>query len=187
MNPHFEGKGSVRVALTAWVRRDGDTALDGALSGWAAPENDDPESGAYPFVFDLPDAATHEDLVLPSTVDVQIAAFAHQASFFESPEAYYASQDPERPKFASQSFIPSGMFFPGADAKTPPQTMAIFTGHVLEAAIRTNSDTSAKFHWALVETLGGTYDVVIDPEVLPGVPVVGGVLSGTFWLSGRLT
>src|SRR5262245_50701283 len=29
-------------------------------------------------------------------------------------------------------------------------------------------------------------DVVIDSHLLPGVPMVGGVLSGSFWLSGRI-
>jgi hypothetical protein len=50
MNPHFIGKGSIRVATIAWVHRDGDAPLDGALQGWAAPENDDPDSGVYPVV-----------------------------------------------------------------------------------------------------------------------------------------
>ena len=38
----------------------------------------------------------------------------------------------------------------------------------------------------LVETLGRTFDVVIDPELLSVRPSAGNVLSGWFWLSGRL-
>jgi hypothetical protein len=37
-----------------------------------------------------------------------------------------------------------------------------------------------------VDTLGGTFDVVIDPELLPDRPRAGNVVSGWFWLSGRL-
>ena len=38
-----------------------------------------------------------------------------------------------------------------------------------------------------MESFGGTFDVVIDPTLLAIEPVVGGVISGYFWLSGRLT
>lgn len=38
---------------------------------------------------------------------------------------------------------------------------------------------------AEVETLGGVFDVVVDPELLPdGIPD-GGVVQGVFWLTGR--
>jgi hypothetical protein len=46
--------------------------------------------------------------------------------------------------------------------------------------------TGNRFWWALVDTLGGTYDVVIDPELLPDSPRAGNILSGWFWLSGRI-
>ena len=72
----------------------------------------------------------------------------------------------------------------GDDA--PPRAEAVFSGHVLESGRRTNRLTGADFIWCLVETLGGVYDVVIDPELLPDVPRVGGVLQGSFWLSGRI-
>jgi hypothetical protein len=62
----------------------------------------------------------------------------------------------------------------------------MFVGHVLAAGERINVLTGHAFYWALVETLGGAYDVMIDPELLPSVPAAGGVLSGSFWLSGRI-
>jgi hypothetical protein len=57
---------------------------------------------------------------------------------------------------------------------------------VLAADEKVNVLTGRAFYWALVETLGGAYDVVIDSRGLSGVPAVGGVLSGSFWLSGRI-
>lgn len=86
-------------------------------------------------------------------------------------------------KYASQSFIPSGLF---GTSKEAPKAEATFTGKVLETALRTNSQTGNRFHWALVETYGGRFDVVIDPDLLAEAPVAGGILSGHFWLSGRL-
>jgi hypothetical protein len=184
MNPHFVGRSSVAVRVDARVQRPTDTALDGAFHGWSAPDGGD--GGAYPFVFDSPDAATYVTLRPPQVVDVQVAAFAHEIAFYDSPEAFGASQGDEKVKFASQSFIPSGLFAPDGGTTDPPEALAIFTGHVNETAVHKNSITGATFYWALVETLGGLFDVVIDSTLLPAAPSRGGVLSGQFWLSGRI-
>ena len=88
---------------------------------------------------------------------------------------------------ASQSFIPSGLFSPGGETTEPPLASAIFTGHIRAAEVRTNEVTGAEYFWAFVSTLGGDFDVVIDPELVSNpVPAAGGVLQGEFWLSGRL-
>jgi len=185
MTPFFSGEGRVRVRLTARVTREDDTPLEGAFHGWAEPETDIEDSGAYPFVFDVVDADNHGDLTLPATVEAQIAAFAHDASVYPSVAAYEASQSGE-PKFASKSFIPAGLFSPGGEKVDTPASVAIFTGHVLAAETKTNELTNATYYWALVETYGGSFDVVIDPELSDVAPVVGGVITGTFWLCGRL-
>lgn len=187
MNPHFKGESSVRVGLQGRVHRESDTPLDGAFHGWADPDHDKPNSGAYPLVFDAPDAALYSDLVLPVIAQAQIAAFAHEITFHESLDAYSTSQADKEVKFASQSFFPSGLFKPESATTETPEAVAIFTGHVVEACIRKNAISSASFYWALVDTLGGMYDVVVDPSLLAQVPFAGGMVSGTFWLSGRLT
>lgn len=186
MVPHFTGKSAVRVGITERVTRPSDTSLDGAFCGWANPPGDVPTDGTYPFVFDLPDAATYADLVPPAIVDTQIAAFAHELSFYDSEDAFMSAQAEQSVKFAAKSFIPSGLFTPEGTRPAAPEAMAIFTGEVLESAVCRNDVTGALFLWALVDTVGGTYDVVADPELLPQPPPAGGVLSGTFWLSGRL-
>jgi hypothetical protein len=184
MNPHFVGKSTVRVRLTARPDPHSPSPLDGRFHGWADPSDSEEPSGAYPFLFDAPDAGCHDELELPTTVVVQIAAFAHEISAFDSPEAYMASQTHEV-KFASQSFIPSGLFNLEGDDR-PPRAEAIFAGHVRESERRTNRLTGKDFFWCLVDTLGGSFDVVIDPELLTDLPKVGGVIHGSFWLSGRI-
>lgn len=186
MNPHFAGKSTVRVLLTARPDPGSPSSLDGRFHGWAdpTPSEDGQPNGAYPFLFDTPDAALQDQLELPATMVAQIAAFAHEIAAFDSPEAYFASQTSEM-TFASQSFIPSGLFNLSGD-DSPPRAEALFAGHVLEAERRTNQLTETDFIWCLVETLGGVFDVVIDPELLPDVPRVGGVIQGSFWLSGRI-
>ncbi|QDU93643.1 hypothetical protein [Lignipirellula cremea] len=185
MTPHFAGESCMRAGITAPVERPDATLLDGAFLAWSDPSGDAPEAGKYPFVFDSPDARQYPALTIPSIVSVQIAAFAHEVSIFETVEAYDASQTGEL-KFASKSFIPSGMFAPDGDATEPPQAFGIFTGHIIRAAKKQNELSGHSFYWALVETLGGHFDVVIDPELVEQEPKAGGVLTGFFWLSGRI-
>jgi hypothetical protein len=183
MNPHYAGRSAVRVGLTARLPSARKSELDGSFHGWADPAGNAPDTGCYPFVFDAPDYRLHEELSLPARKEIQIAAFAHEIAAFETVATYEARDL----MYASQSFIPSGLFTPAGDSTVPPQARAIFTGHVLAADEKINVLTGRAFYWALVETLGGAYDVVIDSNLLPGVPAVGGVISGSFWLSGRIT
>ena len=186
MNPHFQGKSSVRVAVEARIARDGQTPLDGTFLAWANPPAGAVSGGDYPFVFDCPDAATHETLPLPATVTAQIAAFAQQITVYESRAAYDASQAAQGLTFGSRSFIPSGLISPSGEPVTPPESHALIAGEVIEAAERRNAVTGEPFWWALVDTLGGTFDLVIDPSLISNRIDTGNVIAGWFWLSGRL-
>jgi hypothetical protein len=186
MNPHFAGKSSVRVALETRIVRTAHTPLDGTFLGWANPPDESTLAGDYPMAFDCPDAAIHAGLALPAVVVAQIAAFAQQLSVYESVPAYDVAQAAQGMSFPSKSFIPSGLISPGGEPIDPPESHALLAGHVLEAEERRNAVTGHPFWWALVETVGGTYDVVIDPSLLTAIPRAGNVLSGWFWLSGRL-
>jgi len=185
INPHFDGQTRLRVGVVGRVSRADDTHLDGAFHAWASP-GEAPQDGEYPFVFDAPDAATYSELEVPSVAEAQITAFAHELSLFDSEDAYNSAQGTDGAQFASRSFIPSGMFMPDGRKDRPPAAEAIFTGQILQAEFRTNAASGMQFWRAVVDTLGGRYDVVADPVLLQQQPVVGGYLSGTFWLSGRL-
>lgn len=185
MNPHFAGKSLVKVALEARVARSSHTPLDGTFLGWANPAND-AASGEYPFAFDCPDAALYADVALPALAIAQIAAFAQQVTAYASPAAYDADQRAQGLQFGAQSFIPSGLVSPNGEPINPPEPHALFAGVVLEAEPKRNTLTGQPYWWALVETIGGTFDVVIEPGLLPDCPAAGNVLSGWFWLSGRL-
>jgi hypothetical protein len=185
MNPHFTGESRVRVGLTARIRRPDGTPLDGAFHAWADPRRDDPEVGSYPFVFDAPDFQCFSELPLPAILEARIAAFAHELAVFRSDEEYMDSLTGEL-KFVVQSFIPSGLFTPGGERIEPPEAHAMFTGRILEAEMRTNELTNKPFQWVFVETYCGVMDVVADPEFIEVEPSPGGILMGSFWLSGRL-
>lgn len=185
-NPHFNGKSKRTVCLTNTVDRP-ESALDGAFYCWAAPSKvNNPESGIYPFVFDSPDFKTIGIIEFPSDFEIQLAAFAHELHVFDNEKEYENSQTTEM-KFATQSFIPSGLFSPGEEKDPdPPQARGIFSGTIMEYERRRNHLTGEAFYWLLVDTLGGEADVVADLRFFEKEPQVGGVVKGHFWLSGRL-
>ena len=105
---------------------------------------------------------------------------------YESTEVYDAAQAAQGLTFGSRSFIPSGLISPNGEPVVPPESHALIAGEVIEAAELHNTVTGEPFWWALVETVGGTFDVVIDPALLMLPIREGNVISGWFWLSGRL-
>lgn len=184
LSPHFTGGASMRVAITGRIVPDDAPTMDGYFHAWANPDEnaDDPESGDYPFVFAAPDFAAWAALPLPTTVSVSLAAFAHELDAYPDEDAYTASQEGEL-KYAAESFIPSGLFVEEGEA---PQPAAIFTGRVLETEVRSLPDSWRSFVWARVRTLGGEVDVVAARDEVRGEVVPGGIVSGSFWLSGRI-
>ncbi|ELR72100.1 hypothetical protein C900_01842 [Fulvivirga imtechensis AK7] len=184
-NPHFKGKSKRTVCLTATVDRH-ESELDGAYHSRADPtEGNNPDSGAYPLVFDIPDFRTIAEIVTPKNVDIQLVAFAQELSCYDSERAFNESQYTEL-KFASQSFIPSGLFSPNGEDTNPPEALGIFTGIIREWEMKTNELTGEQFYWLFVDTLGGEVDVVADPRFFDKKPNINGVVQGQFWLSGRL-
>lgn len=187
MNPHFSGESRLPVAVNEWVRDPRGTALDGSLHGWADPQQpvtgDKPGDfgGWYPLTFDMPDAALARDLPVPAKLELQVAAFAHELKVFASEAAYREGVQGKKNPMAVRSFIPSGHFGEG-----PPRAEGFFTGVVEKAAVKTNVLTGLPFHWALVDTLGGKYDVVVDPALVSGPLQVGKVVQGVFWFSARI-
>lgn len=185
-NPHFKGKSRRTVCLTNAIERP-ESDLDGAFHCWAAPALlNNPESGQYPFVFDLPDFKTLGKIDFPKNFEIQLTAFAHELSHFSSEKEYYENQETET-KFAVHSFIPSGLF--SADdlaSETSPQAFGIFSGTIKEFEKKQNTLSRQEYYWLLVDTLGGEIDIVADLRFFEVQPVENGIVSGQFWLSGRL-
>ncbi len=185
VNPHFSGKSRRKVCLTNAIERQ-ESELDGAFHAWADPVNpDDPDTGIYPFVFDVPDFRTTGNIKFPQTVDIQLAAFAQDILLFENEDAY--NNHSTEVKFASKSFVPSGLFF-SEERNTPgrPEATAMFTGSILHFEKKKNELTGDEFYWFFTDTLGGLVDVVADVRLVEETPVVNGIIQGQFWLSGQL-
>jgi len=184
-NPHFDGRSRRKVALTKMIERDS-SILDGGFHAWANPKDNDSETGDYPFVFDVPDFRMIENLQLPHACEIQLTAFAsNDFKIYASGKDYFYAQDSE-PKFAAKSFIPSGLFLPDDTAIEPPRPVGIFAGEIKEFELKTNELSNGKFYWFLVDTLGGEVDVVADLKLVSTEPRIGGIVSGQFWLSGKI-
>jgi hypothetical protein len=189
-NPHFAGRGQSPPdgGFKVWIDRIiscDENPLDGRLVGTIASEDD-----GIPIVFDLPDFRLHAALLtLPTLASVQIAAFPWEFSAFPTEDAFRADLVSKvgGPGMAAESFIPSGTFKLGGEgAIEPPVAQAVLSGRILTAERRTNSLTGLPFYALTVRTLGGVIDMAVDPSLVASEPVVGGVVYGSFWLSGRL-
>ena len=186
VNPHFKGKSKRTVCLTNSFQRP-ESELDGAFHCWADPtEENNPDSGVYPFVFDLPDSKTIGQMEFPKNVEIQLAAFAQELHIYQSEKEYFDSQTTEM-KLAAQSFIPSGLFSVDEEnGSNPPKAFGFFTGIIKAYERKTNLFTGEAYYWLLVDTLGGEVDVVAELKYFEKEPSVNGVVQGQFWLSGKL-
>jgi hypothetical protein len=116
-------------------------------------------------------------------VTLQVAAFAHDVRCWGSAadfEAAKAAATPDAPRFPLPSLVPAP-----AVGDAPPPADATITGRVSSFARLTNSETERVFFHVVVDTVGGTFDVVLDPELCEREPVLGGIVEGHFWLSAR--
>ncbi|GGJ44955.1 hypothetical protein [Deinococcus roseus] len=177
LNPHFSGRSRLSMGLTRKVTSDPQD-LDGAYYAWAGAQTG-PEDGEYPLLFDCPDFLVHARMMLPSIHRVQVAAFAHDLKVYTN-EKHYQEARESGPAFATESFIPSGLF---GDREQP---YGMFTGTVQYAFTITNPVTQETFHHAVVKTLGGEYDVIIHPDLLYSDLQPGNIVQGNFWLTGKI-
>ena len=183
LNPHFSGKGQVKVKLTHGVERK-NSELDGAFYGWLIepPESNDPTSEICPILFDSPDCRTLKKIKFPLITNIQISAFAHELKLYDNKKDYELNREGN---FALESFIPSGLFTPGGDKIVPPIAYAIFSGKIIAFEKKINSLTKKYYFWLLIKSIGGEFDVVIDMNLIKKDPKIGGYISGVFWLSGQ--
>jgi hypothetical protein len=112
---------------------------------------------------------------------LRLAGLAEEISVHADAEAYYASQDGDGPGFSADHLIPAGMFGP------EPRAHAILAAEVLDAESRTNTMTGTPFHWLRLRGIAGIeFDVAVSSGALDALPQVGNVVSGSFFMTGRL-
>ncbi len=189
-NPAFSGRSKRKVGVTKLIERD-TSELDGAFHAWANPSGEGAEmTGEYPFVFDAPDFRTYKKINLPKVCEIRLTGFAsNDFQIFSNEDAFKSSQSDEK-QVATKSFIPSGLFSFGENGEMvdidPPQAHGILTGEIKEFELRANKFTGEKFYWLWINTYGGELDVVADVNLIKEEPKIGGIVRGSFWLSGKI-
>ncbi|HSW97093.1 MAG TPA: hypothetical protein VLF89_04680 [Candidatus Saccharimonadales bacterium] len=191
MTPGFLGESSRKVSII-YSATGHEGTLDGSFKAWADPVDENPETGQYPFLFESPHFYTVPNFDFPYLTNIQLTAFAEKIECFDIEKEYYKSdiaqlggknKEGKPLQFASNSFIPIGSFVSKGKRE---QAVAKFTGRIIKFEERKNEFTENSFIWMIVDTLGGEIDIVTDPSLLNKKPVVGGYVSGTFWLSGKI-
>jgi hypothetical protein len=183
-HPHFHGVSRRVVAITRQIEGE-ESELDGMFHAWANPvELTEPESGDYPFVFNVPDMRVLDEMDYPQNVEIQLTAFATDLEFYPNEDDYYGSQDEEL-QFTVESFMPIGLFEEDEEGENP-EPYAVFSAVVKQSEVRRNEMTGETFYWMLVDTLGGEVDVVASSDLCDELPNPLSVIQGQFWLSGRI-
>ncbi len=184
VSPGFVGEGRAEIEPATDVSDPDYAPFETSISARFAGDQ-------VPIVFQLADPREAAAFKPGAKLTVDIAAFSYEPSVFADEAAYMKSQAKEKPAFAADFFIPSGMFFESAGGSMPdesrrPSPQADFAGTVLKAELRTNTH-GGKFWWTPVRTYGGAvFDVVMDPASLDAEPKPGSIVKGRFWLSARV-
>ena len=187
-NPHYAGKSRRKVALTQAIERDS-SPLDGGFHALANPFDETGEAGEYPFVFNSPDFQAVHIHEFPKTIELQLTAFASNDFKMFADESEYDEKQEGELKYAAKSFAASGLFsFDETEAVNLSlvHPIGVLAGEIKSFELKTNSLTGGKFYHFLVETLGGEIDVVADEKLITNKPKIGGIVSGQFWLSGKI-
>lgn len=190
IDPYFRGKSEMSVRVESVVEYEHQSPLDARLYVWLGAELDNPDSGICPCAIDMLSFYTFGDLQFPFVETLSVAAFPQEIEIYASEDDYYknntrlsevggSENDDETPHLAAESLIPIGVF--GEDENSTPEPYVMLSGKVIETKVMENSDTKNKYTWALVKTLGGTIDVIINEKDVTAPVVVDGIISGVFW------
>ncbi|HMQ01939.1 MAG TPA: hypothetical protein PKD79_02625 [Candidatus Doudnabacteria bacterium] len=179
LHPGFNGECLIKVKAKPFLESSRLSVLDGYYDSWLITDDQD-----YPLLFESPNfyqTSVSEDEII---VEAQVTAFAKEVKIFSSEEE--RNKDEIWGLWATQSFTPSGKFSPNDDESFEQHPAAIFSGYIRKIELKRNEITSNKFYHLIVESLSASYDVVIDPSLLISEPQIGNILSGQFYLSGKI-
>lgn len=184
-NPHFVGASRRSVMLTRKIERDSSPMDGGFFAEHVRGDDAADDFPSHGFVFDVPDFRAVDGDDFPRLAEIQLTAFGSNdfavfANFGEYQDAQHSDFEVAVRMFAAVGFGP------GDADDSSPRPVAKLAGVVISSEKRTNQTTGADFHAILVDTLGGEIDVVIDPRYVTTDIVPGSIVSGTFWLSGRV-
>jgi hypothetical protein len=171
-NPAFGNGCEARLLLLRSIERD-TSVLDG---GFVCR----PASGGPVIVFDAPDFRRYKGLSFPLEKDAELTAFA--SADFAVKRAQGGLENGAVTGIEPLSKVAAETDTTGI----PPQAHVNISASVKGAEIRSNELTGAAF--AVISADAGPFPIriVADPKLFDGLPGVGDLVTGSFWLSGKL-
>lgn len=178
-HPHFSGQ-SRNIFLYQTYSNEKYSPLDASIYSHIQPGDSETD---YPLFIDCPDFFLHKQRKEGEKVVLQITAFAKKdIEVFDDYESY---KEVHQNHLAERALIPVGTFNPDGSEKIPT-AHALFIGNILEVKQVKNSFTGIEFYYLLVRTLSAEYDVVVGLDCIKKAPEVGNLITGIFWMSGRI-
>jgi len=171
--PSYAGRTRLPFRAGRWVRAD--TVVGEVLAG---------ESSLYPLAVEIENPVAARQLSLADVVAVELTAFAEVLTVHADEDAFRSAQTAQ-PRFVPRSLVPSGLVSADGEPREP-RAEILMNGRVGAAVPRRNKHTGRTFWHAAVRTLGGDIDVVAAPEQAPAGLALGNIVSGSFWVVGRL-
>jgi len=184
----YNGESNFPVRITEKIEKETYTNFETLLYAWVNPDEDDPDSGDYPFAFDCVNFPIVGKMEFPCIKNIKLSAFARELTVYLSEDDYYSKQIGEQ-RFASKSFVPSGALPPDLDTSKQYEIFpeAIFTGIILDYKKHENELSGKEFYWIKTKTFGEiVIDVVADINLVKNELNINGVISGGFYLSGKI-
>lgn len=181
--PGFRAKSRLRARATRFSRDSDCRFCDPLLVDIVDAKGE----RVYPLATQLDDILlTRERVSEGAMLELGLCVFAHSIEVWADAAAYTAAHAGQEQRFAAESLIPSGLFSPEGTER-PPAAEAIITGRVLEAELRENLATGETFQHAIIQTYGGSYDLLASPRDLAAPLEPGNTIQGECWLVGRVT
>jgi hypothetical protein len=184
VQPHFAGGPRMRLEIQAIVERPELSPYDGGFLCLTQEGGSNPSlGGGFPVVFDAPDFPDVREAMLTAKHDVELAGFAVELNVYATQEAFREAQ-PDLSPLEVPAFLPAGMVAQTEGGQ--PTAHALMVGRALESEMVENKLTGLEFARIRIETPAGPIDLIVDPDMVDGLPKEGDILQAGAWLSGRI-
>lgn len=186
ITPFFATGAPYQIGITG-IGEDPEEPLDGWIDGWLEPrEIDEPFSGAFPLRTGLVDFALVRNRIttFPMLGRVDMAALASEVELYDTEDAYRSAPGevyrPPVESFASAAHASID------DTPAFQEPTALINGRIAGTRLLINAVTETPYWWVRVRVREVTLHAFADSATLGREPREGQILSGTFWLVGKV-
>lgn len=196
--PFFNGSSFMKIRLAEkFVTEDGNTRIE---CGIGLNEED---KGGAPLIFDIPNYwAIESKLKNGNIYFANITVFADEVDCYNDEKDFEmnapinkeAREKAEKAEdrtnvvrgYAPTYYMPIGTFSVILDEPSPKQPTLMFASKIKKIEKIQNPYTKVCFYYMIVETYYGEFNAVCAETAFTKNPVVGGILEGHFYVTGKI-